>query len=227
MPMITDLLEVKSILEIDPANTVEDKKLLLFIEAAQAIIERCINRRNFFYESLTEFYSGYGTQVINLRRRPAYTTPTPEVWVNDNGFYGAQSGSFDSSEGESLTYGEDFCFQLYQEGQPSQSGILVRINRVWPRPTVRAAGLLSPYLGTSYGNIKITYTAGYTLNDLPADFRTAANLLLTNLRYIFPLGQPLASDSFEGRSISLSTERKDYLYGIVKPLLWHYRNWRM
>ncbi len=220
----TDLYELKLLLELDPLNTVEDAKLSLFVEMAGTIIEGLLNR-DFIKKERTEYYGGCGTQQILLRHRPAYTTPVPQVWVDQNGYFGASSGSFQGSD-QPLVYGQDFCFDTPEEGQPSKSGLLIRVNNYWPRPAVRSDGLLSPYLGISHGNVKITYTAGYTVDTLPADFRFATISLVTKMRGFMPVGYELSSDGYEDKTISIIAERRDYLTATAKQILWRYRNWR-
>lgn len=223
--ILTDLTELKMVLEIDPANTVEDAKLSLFVQWATTIIEGFLNRPGFTYQERTEYYNGPGTQVINLRHRPVYTTPTPQVWVSHNGFFGSASGAFDGTN-DLLTYGDGFCLDLPEDGQPSKSGILIRINNLWPRPSARVQGLLSPFLTQSFGNVKVNYWAGYTLDTLPYDFRVATIALVTKLRGFFPVGFELSSDGYADKNISILGDRKDYLYSVTKQILWRYRNWR-
>jgi hypothetical protein len=221
--LMTDLFELKKVLEIDPQNTVEDGKLSLFVQWATEIIESVLNRPGFTYSSRTEYYSGQGTQKLLLRHRPVYTTPTIQVWVDHHGFYGSSEGAFG---GDVLVYGQDFCVQLDEEGRPSKSGILVRINTFWPRPAVRVDGLLSPFLSEAFGNIKVVYSGGYTVDTLPADFRLATIALVTKMRGFFPTGFELSSDGYMDKNISIIAERRDYLTSLTKQLLFKYRNMR-
>ena len=78
----TDIQELKSVLEIDPGNTSEDKKLLLVIEWASAWMEEILGRPGFGYKARTEFYSGTGTQTLLLRSRPVYQR-FPRLYVLD------------------------------------------------------------------------------------------------------------------------------------------------
>jgi hypothetical protein len=151
-----------------------------------------------------------------------YTTPTVEVSVDETGNFGSTSGSFGSST--ALTYGDHFCVQIDQEDGRSRSGLLLRIGNVWPKPSVRQRGLLTPFLGRSMGNVKVTYTAGYSVDDMPAQIRLACNLLANRIRYILPLGMELGSESYEERHITLITRQRDYLFGFVKPMLFSYQN---
>lgn len=223
--IMTDLRELKLVLEIDPNNTVEDAKLSLFIMWATDIIEGFLNRPGLTYRTRTEYYGGTGTQKILLRNRPVYLDPVPQVWIDENGFFGSASGAFSSDQSEQ-TFGTDFCLDAPNANEPSLSGILIRINNLWPKPSARQQGLLSPFLTQSFGNVKVTYTGGYTVDTLPGDFRMAAVALVTKMRGFFPVGFELSSDSEPDKNISILAERKDYLTALTKSMLWRYRNWR-
>lgn len=223
MPLLSDIREFKASAGISPENTREDKKILFCLEWASEWIEEHLNR-GLALKSRTEYYDGTGAQTIQLKARPVYTTPAIAVSVDEAGFYGSSSGSFASNT--ALTYGTDFCVKIDQENNRSRSGLLLRINNVWPRPSVRQKGLLAPFLGRSMGNVKVTYTAGYTVDDMPSQIRLACNILANRIRYILPLGMELGSESYEERHITLVTRQKDYLMGFVKPFLFNFRNWK-
>lgn len=235
MPQLTDLRELKVWLDIDPANTSEDKKLNFYIELATQWIEEILDRPGLFFASRTEYYKGTNTQKLLLNSRPVYTTPTIQVNEDEAGYYGAPTGSFASTT--ALTYGDDFCLQIDQANGTSRSGILIRRNDVWPRPTNRMRGLLAPFIGEDFGSIKITYSGGYTVDDLPSQFRAATTLLVANLRQLLPLGQPIQAESYEERAISyggpqfagssnVSGAQKTFLLALAKPLIMSYKNWR-
>lgn len=223
--LYTDLRELKTALDINPNHTAEDKKLNFFLEQASEWIGEYLGRPGFDYQSRTEYYNGTGTQQLLLRSRPVYTTPTIQVYYDSSGFYGSTSGSFNSNN--AFTYGVDFCLKIDQADGTSRSGILVRINNLWPKPSARQVGLLSPFISTGFGTIKVVYTAGYTVDTLPASFRLACNLLISKMRYVFPLGVELSAESYEDRSIAVSAlgQQKNYLMSLLKPFLNNYRNW--
>lgn len=223
--LFTDTSELKKILDIDPLDLSEDAKLSLCIEWATDLIGTFLGRPGFDLKARTEFYKGTGTQNLLLNHRPVSTTPTIVVLSDTAGNYGSSPNAFDSSIA-SLVYGTDFCLDIDQEDGTSRSGILVRIGDYWPRPRVRSAGLLSPFLGQDTGSLKITYTAGYTVDNLPAAFRVAGNLLVARLRYIFPLGMELGGEGYEERSLAVITDQKDYIFSLIRPILSPYRNWR-
>ena len=221
--LLTDLRELKKYLDIEPGDTSEDSKLSFFVEHASQWIEELLDRPGLSFKSRTEFYQGTGTQRLPVRSRPVYTSPTVQVFVDDVGYFGSASGSFASTT--ALTYGTDFAVQVDQEDGTSRSGILLRLNDTWPKPQVRQFGYLSPFVWSAQGNVKVIYTAGYTVDTLPSVFRLAVNLLVARMRYLFPLGMEIGSESYEERSISLIADRKDYLIAQIRPMLWNYRNW--
>lgn len=221
--ILTDLRELKAVLEIDPDDTSEDKKLNFFIETASQWIEEFLDRPGLTLKARTEFYKGTGTQQLCLRSRPIPTPSGVQVWVDSGGFYGSVSGAFPDP---ALVYGTDFCVTIDQEDGSSRSAILNRIGALWPKPQVRFPGYLAPSQGVDMGSIKVTYTAGYTVDTLPAGFRFAANLLVAQIRHLFPLGFYLTSESYEERSVSYLLPQKRRLMAEVEGYLKSYRNWK-
>jgi hypothetical protein len=226
--LLTDISELKAYLEIDPNNTAEDLKLSFLVEAVSQWIEELLNRPGLSYASRTEYYNGTGTSRLLLRSRPVFTTPTILVYEDGSGFFGSTSGSFDTGT-TALTYGEGFCLQIDRDDGSSRSGILIKTRGLWEKRAVRQTGYLTPFVGPSYGSIKVVYTAGYTVDTLPASFRMAVNLLVSRLRYVLPLGLELSAESYEDRTIAISAiaQMKNYLLSMVRPFLWPYRNWTM
>lgn len=221
--LFTDLNEVKEALEIDPGDRSEDVQLTFLVTQASNWIEEVLDRPGMSFASRTEYYGGTNTSKLLLRSRPVYATPEIAVRVDQGGYFGSASGSFGSET--ALTYGTDFALRIDLPGDKSRSGILYRIGGVWEKQFYRSVGLLSPYLGESPGSIRVTYSGGYTVADLPPVFRFACNLLVSRMRYVLPLGMEIGSEGYEERSIGLVTERKDYLLSLVKPLILPYRNW--
>ncbi len=213
-------------LDIDQDNRVEDGKLLILIEQASRIIDEFLGRQVPELKSRTEYYLGTGTQKLLLRQRPVFTSPAIQVFRDETGYWGSSSGSF-SIPDSTLTYGEDFALQIDQEDGSSRSGILYKINGIWERPSVRMRGFLSPFIGTANGNVKVVYTAGYTMDTLPSPIRFACNLLVARMRHLFPWGMETNSENYSEVSYGASVERRDYLLALIKPHLFQYRNWYM
>ncbi len=224
--LLTDLNEVKELLDVDQDDNTEDAKLNLLIEMASQWIEEFLGRTGYLEKkSRTEFVRGTGGVAINLKARPVFTSPTIQAFVDESGYFGSVSGSFDATTSD-LTYGTDFALQLDQDDGTSRSGTLVRINGVWPRPSARTMGLLSPFLTGSWGNVKVVYTAGYTADTIPAALRYATTVLVARMQNVLPLGAIIQSEAYEERSITIMADQKDYFLSLIKPILWNYRNWK-
>lgn len=221
--LFQDLRELKSELEIDLEDTSEDKRLNFLNTYASAWIEEYVNRPGLSYASRTEYYGGSGTQTLKLNSRPVYTTPGIQVFYDSNGFFGASSGAF-TGENAQLTYGVDFALQIDQPNGTSRCGLLVNMKDYWQKPWVRQRGYLSPFPGKGFGNYKVIYTAGFTVDTLPEVFRTACLLLISRLRFIMPLAMELTGDSYEEKSISIVTAEKSKLLALIQPLLWSHKN---
>lgn len=221
--MWTDLNELKSILEIDPEDTTEDKRLNFFMSWSAALVEQYLNRPGYVKAARTEYYDGSGTQKLILRCRPVYLSPTPRVFVDVGGLFGSTDAAFASTS--ELTYGTDFALEGVVDGV-SRRAILVRRNNLWPKVAVRHAGYLTPWVDHAPGAVKVVYTAGWTADTVPGDVIAAMQQLIARMRFMFPTGLPVSSDSYEDRSISISVQEKDWLLGHVKHLLNPHRNRR-
>ncbi len=224
----SDLRELKSELEIDPENTSEDQSLSRRIKQASALMDLYLTCPPKQKESKTEFYKGYGTPKLVLKRRPVFTDPAIQCFVSRTGYWGQSTDAF-TDGGDTLTYGSDFVLEVDGDtggDVTSKRGLLWRLDGLWPNFTVRTQGLITPYTVPAYGNIKVIYTAGYTVDTLPEVFRFCCNELAARIRYFFPQAQALAGDGYEERSLSFNSERKDYLMAIVKQHLFPFRTWR-
>ncbi len=222
--LFSDLRETQAILEISNGDTSEDKKLNFLIEQASDMMEGFLGRQNFMSkESRTEYHDGTGTLQLRLHARPVVTTPAITCFIDQEGRCGQVSGSFNTDT--QLTYGQDFYLQTDQPDGSSRCGILVKTNNYWPKRTVRETGYLFPFQDANRGVIKVVYTGGYTVDSLPSELRLACNMLVAKLRYLFPLGVQLGSESYEERAISLIAKERNYLLALVKPMLFKYRRW--
>lgn len=224
MPLLSDLITLKTILEIDPRNTQEDTKLLFLLEYASDWIEEYLDRKGrLFLKTRTEYYNGTGTPNLLLRSRPVYTDGLAVYVDTQGGNYGEGSNSFPATS--LLTYGSDYVLRIDEENGTSRCGILQKIRSYWPKPFARAPGVLSPFLTTDSGSVKVVYQGGYTIDGLPSTLRMACNTLAAKLRYFFPVAMDLSSESYEDRSISIGNKEKDYLMSTVKDMIFPYRSW--
>jgi hypothetical protein len=230
--ILTDIHELKSVLEIAENDDSENASIMLLAQQATSLIEEALGRigadlTRLYKQERTEYLSGTGTQILLLNFRPVWTTPTPQCWVDEGGYWGQASGAFGSSPDTQLTWGTDFALRIDDGGTGlGRSGLLIRINRDWERPQVRMRGYLSPSMGPAFGNIKVTYTAGFNVDMLPAVFRLACGLVVARLRTLYPYGMLPTSESYEERSVSMSVPDRNKILEFVTEMLWNYRNLR-
>lgn len=219
-----DLRELKSLFEIDPENTAEDKALLIYNQWMTSVVEEVCGRK-FTYGLYTEYYKGTGSLKLVLKKRPVYVSPSPPlVYIDQGGFFGSASGAF-TGQNTQLFYGSDFCMDIDQDDNTSRSGILYRIGDFWQKIPYRQEGYLFPFVGPDLGSYKIVYYGGFTVSQLPGAFRLACAELVAGIRYLFPTGLPTTAENYEDRAISLSPSQYDYLLSLARPRLSTYRNW--
>lgn len=222
--LYSDLRQLKAVLEIDPCDKSEDERLLFFLEFASRWIEERCNRPDFSYKQRTEYYDGRGTQTLLLRNRPVYNDPPIEVYLDVGAYYGQVSGSFNPTLTQ-LTNGADFALKIDRPDGTSKSGILYRVNAVWPMQWRRQGGYLSPFPVNTAGSIKVVYWAGYTVDNAPPMIRLACNTLVAKMRSFFPLGMEVAGEGYKDRSLSYMTNAYNYLMSTVDGMLVNNRNW--
>lgn len=198
-------------------GTTDDAKYQAYLNQAEAIISKHTGLI-FTSAAATEFYLGTGTNALILRRRPV--TSISSVYVDDAGYFGFASGAFASST--LLTSGTDYALQIETSGS-SITGILYRIGSVWPNVTLSSSGDLVGGPMPGIGNIKITYTAGYstTPSDLKLAGMSMARLIMLTAAHG---GRSLASESLEYYSYTLKNndDAKSDLWA-VKSILNNYR----
>jgi hypothetical protein len=217
-------------LAIPIGDTTEDVSLTIINRTVTKWFEELLNRK-FSLAQRTQYYDGTGTQKLLLRCRPVFPLPgTPQqitVNVDTSGYYGTAPGGFASDPNNiPLVYGTDFTLKIDQDDGSSRSGILIRINDFWPKPQVRQIGYLTPFVGDDTGSIQVTYVAGFTVDSLPAELTMAAELVVSKLRYVLPLGVELGSESYEERSISALADAKNYiLTPTIRAMILSHRNW--
>lgn len=230
--LYTDLNEIKLVLQLDPDDHSEDFTLGLYNEWTADIFEQVLDRE-IGYDIRTRVYPGTGTQKLRLRQRPVYPLAPPSkasnlpftalsVVVDENAAYGYATGAFTNTP---LVLGSDYTIRPDLDDGGSREAILYRINDYWPVPFVRQQGTLSPFIGPDLGSVQVTSTAGYTVDTLPASLRMCAEMIISRLRYIFPLGMQLTSESYIERSIGLSEDNRRYLLQMAKPFLLPWKNW--
>lgn len=165
-------------------------------------------KRRFMQQTDAVYLNGNNTQRIFVQNGPLLSAT---VWLDYSGRYGDNpNGSFANPP---LILGTDYSIpydgQLGDDCDDSQdttpvckASMIQRIGAVWPGRWVRTMGLTGALIPGA-GNIKITYTAGWTQDTLPMTVRLAicqiANVILRSA----PFGGFLQSESWQGYSYSL------------------------
>ena len=210
---LTTLADLKTYLGISDSS--EDALLNLLIADADAAILGYIGR-TIEQATLTEYYSGDGTQMLVLKQRPV--TAVTSVHVDQSGYSGQGSGAFASST--EWTAGEDFYIRTVVENE-SNTGELVAIKGPG---TFRADGTAQTWgewpLGT--GNIKVVYTAGYST--VPGDLAAACRILVAWMRASRDNGMPVKSEKLGSYSYTLLEDTGIPELATVRGLCNRYRN---
>jgi hypothetical protein len=199
-PALTTLASVKTYMQIADAS--RDSLISQLIPQVSQRIEKWCGRSFGSYE-YTDYYSGDGTPLLVLRQRPVVPDGL-RVWVDDTGYWGqgdATEGPFPASS--ELSAGE-FALDL-DDGGVSGSGLLYRVDAVWPMAKVRLWVNQSPELAADRryptGNVKVVYTAG----ELPDDVALAANMTVAAILQANRTGSPIQSEGYEDYSRTLAS----------------------
>ena len=162
----------------------------------------------------TEYYCGGGDQRIVLRETPVVAVTA--VYLDPTAAFGAAAGAFAAST--LLTAGVDYAVD-------ARSGLLHRLNAVWPCLRQQAPGLLAVELLPALGNVKVIYTAGFA-GGPPADLQQAATTLACDLYRWADKGGPLRSESLDYYSYTRATpDEQARILGSVVNSLQSYRKW--
>lgn len=224
---LANISEIKTLLGI--TGTTEDAKLTVMVAAASASIQNYCGRN---FESTvygtgntsaysaggdSGYYSGDNSRDLILRQRPVTTVTS--VYQDETGRFGDNpDGAFASST--LLVAGTDYV--LMWDGQLpsvstrcSYSGILRKLTGVWPASWKYSAGTINPQIMNSTGNIKVTYTAGYTT--VPADISYAVALVVAQMRRTAPFGgESLTSEHFESYGYTLGGGKGGSQSSVIK-----------
>lgn len=200
---LTTLAKLKTHLSIPQSDNSEDAFLnQILLEIDTAVLRFC--KRDFASAAATEYYDGTGRETLILKRRPV--TAVAGVWVDQAGYYGHNASGFPASS--AWTIGQQFAPPSLAESEQN-GGLLLALPGGWP------ANFGGPWSGCSNfgwaagtwpegrGNIKVTYTAGYTV--IPDDLELAVHHLAAALRSTAEKGLagPVGSETFGEYSYSL------------------------
>lgn len=170
-----------------------------------------------YVRSYTEFYNGTGTPDLFLRNRPV--TAVSSVYLDNNAYSGQGTDPFPSTT--LLTAGTDYMLDLQSSGM-CKSGRLIRLSGGWPALKVATAGRLVARTDIGRGNIKVTYTAGYTT--IPDDLQSAVAMLVQVLRKTTKKGLPITSESLDYYSYQLASDSEaTQQLGSMKQILASYK----
>lgn len=147
-PVLTDLDEFKLLLGI--SGTDEDDLLSMLLVRQEKAVLKYLGR-DIVSTDYTEYYSGHCRPDLVLRQRPV--TAITGVWVDHYGAFGHGSGAF--ADTTRWDIGNQFAPRPLEENEANPS-MLMALCGVWPR---------------GEGNIKVSYTAGYTV--IPEDLAGA------------------------------------------------------
>lgn len=173
----------------------------------------------YYYRTFTEYLSGDNTRWLPLKRKPVRSLTS--VYLDDTGYWGQGSNAF--SADTLLTAGTDYALKL-DDGAVSQSGLVLRIGGVWPRPAGLLAGQLTPVNGQSTGNIKVTYACGYA--PLPDQYQLAMHQYCAIVMRLRKTGADIQSETFDYYTYNLSPAAdQDKAFGGVRQLLGSARKW--
>lgn len=214
-PSLTNLSEYVShaLRGVTPADA-DVPQLIQLLSSAEEWIKQYCNR-DFAYRALaTEYPTPAGTTDILLARTPV-DPATVTIYEDWNGNFGQTSGSFDSTT--LLTMGTDYTVPIdsrWNDGL-NYSGLVRRINTVWPYRRQRPLTLLGYSRDPLPGSVKATYTGGFQL--IPYPIKLAVWTLTTIFAQGSPAGRLAMSESGEGESVSYGA-MEDIPWTVTKPL---------
>ena len=210
---------------IDPSNTAQDVQITFFIKAISAAITRSCNRTHFLASNaanpITQYYSGAGDQYLILLNPPVQNVVS--IYEDDVAWWNSNTGAFSSES--LLTAGQDYSLVLDgEDGTYSKSGIVYRLNGMfWPVWT-KDDGNISSYVSGGKGNIKVTYTSGFSF--LPADLSYATATCVARALNSAALGYPFAEEHYQDYGYRLDLNKSN-IWGMfgdqIGPVIAKYR----
>lgn len=192
MALIT-LAEFKATMGI--SDSTNDSLYTALIAHADALIKKR-TRRNLESATFTQIYSGNGSIHLFLKETPV--TGVSSIYLNNSAYW--DLSAFTSSH--LLVAGTDYAVQWNESGL-CVSGIVRRLNGVWPGAVLDSPQRLVHGPEIQQGNIKVTYTAGYAT--IPSDLKWAASLIVKQAVNSLSGGGPMQSESHEYYSYSLAS----------------------
>lgn len=217
--MLTSLAQIKAFLNISGSDTTQDFQLNGLQAAAESIVQSRL-KRNLEPASYTEYYAGNSQRTIALRNRPVLSINA--IYEDFNAFNETHLNSFGPAT--LLVPGIHYALDVDTGTTTSTSGLVIRIGGVWQEiGRVYFPGKLAAEIGPTYGNLKITYTAGYEV--IPQDIQYAVCLLVSIMKRTLPFGGNVASEKIGDYEYKMfdPSSGKDPLIGSVDQILSRYR----
>lgn len=217
---ITTISAVKTHLGI--TTTDEDTALTQWLTQVEAAIKAHVGGP-IESEAVTEYYSGNGTNRLCLRNVPVQSITS--VYLDDGAYFGTSSSPFAAAT--QLVAGTDYALEVNQPtggAIASTTGVLYRLNGLWPRLYGRQGGLLNAIPTNGLGNIKVTYVCGWAT--VPADIVLAVHQMMATIRQSAENGQPVQSESLDYWSATyLDPSKMAAALTSVQSLLKRYKRW--
>lgn len=199
MPTLSSLSSLRLHLGVPSSDTTEDTALTQFLTQAEALVREYVRHAWAVpAATYTYYHDGRNTDTIILRQRPVVSVTS--VHLDRGAFYGTGEDAFAAAT--LLTAGSDYALEPDQPDGSSRSGLLRRLNGVWPPAVQYQRGNLSAAMIDSKGPIRVVYVAGFAAGSVPAQLELAVNLVAGNLR-TWRMGVPMSSASYDGFSAQL------------------------
>lgn len=221
MSNLLDVAKLKIHLGIADTDSSQDDALNQLADQIWGVVCRYTGRQlDAPAAPVTEYYDGSGTQYVYLRQRPV--TSVTSLYMDQNGYYGQAPNGFDPTL-SLLTQGTDYYVENFVQDERNPSRI-VMITNPW------AFGIL--FIGEpigaprniwpiGQGNIKVTYTAGYT--QCPDDLELACFQLIAMVKNSRPIGQFKGQVTMGSAAYTLLNDMSNPAVGGIRSTLAAYK----
>lgn len=190
---VVTLPELKLHLGIPVDISTENQRLQQLLNGCEEAIWQWLGRSRvpgyspFDSVEQTEYYDGQERQMLVLRRRPV--TAVAGLWVDPAGYYGHNPNGF-ADPATAWDFGTSYA-PTRLDMTEENPGILVAFQGLVP--TWQGQPSVVPAFPAGKGNIKVTYTAGYTT--LPYDLISAICNVTAAVRKAAPRGNQIETET--------------------------------
>ncbi len=204
-----------------PSDATPPSQLSALLVAAESIIKDFC-KQNIEVATYTEFYSSTNLRYFVLREKPVISITS--LWSNDGAYYGTSPrDAFDDNS--LLTQGVDYCLDVDRGGLISTSGKVLRVTTNWTQYAMAyVPGHITMDLGPAYGNIKVIYTAGYSV--IPDDLQYCCAFLVSYMKRTIKFGQNLQAEKLGdyGYHVARAAIKADPEMATTRQILSRYRD---